>query len=56
MGPWKEIKTRLALDEITEKLIDVTAVAVEKHITHPRSTTNPLLQALVYTGSQGPTG
>jgi hypothetical protein len=32
MGPWKEVKTRLALDEIVERLTEITASAVENHI------------------------
>lgn len=31
MGPWKEIRTRPALDETLERLTEVTASAVENH-------------------------
>ncbi|KAF7118717.1 hypothetical protein CNMCM5793_008337 [Aspergillus hiratsukae] len=38
MGPWKEIKTRPALDETVERLTEITASAVENHIPNRRPT------------------
>jgi hypothetical protein len=31
MGPWKKIKTRPALDEVVERLIEATTAAVDRH-------------------------
>ena len=38
MGPWKEIKTRPALDEIVERLTEATASAVENYTPNRRPT------------------
>ncbi|KAF7136975.1 hypothetical protein CNMCM5793_006679 [Aspergillus hiratsukae] len=38
MGPWKEVKTRPALDETVERLTEITASAVENHIPNRRPT------------------
>jgi hypothetical protein len=38
MGPWKEIKTRPALDEAVERLTEITASAVENHTPDRRPT------------------
>jgi ribonuclease HI len=36
MGPWKEIKTRPALDKVVERLTEITASAVESHTPNRR--------------------
>lgn len=38
MGPWKELKTRPALDEAVERLTDATAIAVDKYTPNLRPT------------------
>ena len=38
MGPWKEVRTRPALDEIVERLTEATASAVEDHTPNRRPT------------------
>jgi ribonuclease HI len=38
IGPWKEIRTRPALDEIVERLTEITASAVENHTPNRRPT------------------
>ena len=38
LGPWKEVKTRPALDETVDKLTEATAMAVDKHTPDLRPT------------------